>query len=270
MVRTLFSTYVRPHLEYAVSVWSPYSQSHIDRIERVQFRATRLIHSLKSLTYEDRLVALNLPKLEDRRIRGDAIQLYKCLTGVNIVDWMRAWQTKSDTVRTIGPASNTRHNHWLLKQKLNLKQRDKFFTNRAVDSWNSLPRAVHAAKSVNSFKNRYDGYQKAKQNRLLASTARLASNHLAPATAQVNTVNPSCLIRFWPMPTTQQDNAGEGHSGMPRTLSGLISEHQHNTTLLLFFYVIFLFISTLFYSINAYCYVPIKNVFPRTNLCKCH
>jgi len=38
---------VRPHLEYANSVWCPYKKGDIEDIEKVQKRATKLVISLK-------------------------------------------------------------------------------------------------------------------------------------------------------------------------------------------------------------------------------
>jgi len=42
---------VRPHLEYANAVWCPYKKGDIEIIEKVQKRATKLIISLKHLSY---------------------------------------------------------------------------------------------------------------------------------------------------------------------------------------------------------------------------
>jgi hypothetical protein len=51
---------VRPHLEYANSVWNPYKKKHITALENVQRRATKLIPGFKDMTYGNRLRKLKL------------------------------------------------------------------------------------------------------------------------------------------------------------------------------------------------------------------
>ena len=51
-------------------------------IEYIQRRATKLIPTLKTLTYEERLGKINLPTLVYRRARGDMIETYNILTGI--------------------------------------------------------------------------------------------------------------------------------------------------------------------------------------------
>ena len=43
-------------------------------------RATKLVITIKNLTYKDRLKRLKLPTLKYRHIRGDMIEVYKILT----------------------------------------------------------------------------------------------------------------------------------------------------------------------------------------------
>jgi ribonuclease P/MRP protein subunit RPP40 len=87
LIKSLYTTFVRPHLEFAVSVWSPHTQGDIDILEKVQRGATKLVPSLRKLDYEDRLKAMGLTKLELRRERGDMIQFYKLIHGIDDVNW---------------------------------------------------------------------------------------------------------------------------------------------------------------------------------------
>ena len=68
---------VRPHVEYANSIGSPYKKRDIEAIEKVQKRATKLVISLEKLPYRERLLQLNLHTLKYRRLRGDMIEVYK-------------------------------------------------------------------------------------------------------------------------------------------------------------------------------------------------
>jgi len=77
----LYKTLVRSHLEYANCVWSPYRQMNIEKIERVQMRATRMVQQLNNSSYEARLRRLNLPTLKYRRLRGDMIQVHNIVSG---------------------------------------------------------------------------------------------------------------------------------------------------------------------------------------------
>jgi len=70
---------LRPHIEYANSVWHPYKKKDIETIEKVQKRATKLVISVKKSTYKDRLIELNLHTLKYRRIRGDMIEVFKII-----------------------------------------------------------------------------------------------------------------------------------------------------------------------------------------------
>ena len=53
--RYLFQALVRPHLEYAEAVWSPFIKKDINTIEKVQKRATKLIPYVRNMDYTNRL-----------------------------------------------------------------------------------------------------------------------------------------------------------------------------------------------------------------------
>ena len=53
--KILYTSLVRPHVEFANQVWSPHLVKHIVMLENVQKRATKLIPDMKDLSYEERL-----------------------------------------------------------------------------------------------------------------------------------------------------------------------------------------------------------------------
>ncbi len=67
----IYSTLVRPHLEYAIQASSPYLKKDIDHLECLQRLATRMVKGCWGLFYEERLGTLSLFSLARRRLRGD-------------------------------------------------------------------------------------------------------------------------------------------------------------------------------------------------------
>ena len=109
---------------------------------------------MKHKTYKERLIALKLPSLCYRRMRGDLIEVYKIVHG--IYDPV----TTKSLLTTVSKSSITRkHNKFkLTKHRTNKNGYKYFFTNRVINLWNSLPDDIADAKSVNSFKNKIDSH----------------------------------------------------------------------------------------------------------------
>ena len=89
LMRLLFTSLVRPHLEYSNVIWHPFLQKDIQMLEKVQHRATRMVPGLAKQHYEDKLKLMNLPSLTYRRLRGDVIKVFKYMHGFYNVDCTR-------------------------------------------------------------------------------------------------------------------------------------------------------------------------------------
>jgi hypothetical protein len=152
MVR-LYKALVRPRIEYCVQAWNPYLEKDKILLERVQRRATKMIEGLGNMSYEERLRRTGLTTLEERRKRGDLIETFKMVKGLNDVDYTKFFQ--------ISAHNKTRGNSLKLEKKQcrnNIRQ--SFFSQRIIGEWNKLPEEVVAAESVNTFKNRLDKWRK--------------------------------------------------------------------------------------------------------------
>ncbi|RNA35052.1 beta-1-3-galactosyltransferase 1-like [Brachionus plicatilis] len=81
IAKLTYSTFERPHLEYAIATWNTRKKSKMSLIERVQHRATNA-SDISHLCYESRLTRLGLTNLKEGRRRGDLIQCYKIINGI--------------------------------------------------------------------------------------------------------------------------------------------------------------------------------------------
>ena len=79
----LYKSLVRPRLEYAVQFWSPHLQRDIIKIKKVQRKSSKMIPEIRNHSYSQRLKDLNLISLEQRRLRGQLIKVFKYLWGFN-------------------------------------------------------------------------------------------------------------------------------------------------------------------------------------------
>ena len=78
----LYKSLVRPHLDYANSVWSPYKKCDVEATQTVQKKGNQTSYFIKKISYTHRLVHLGLPTLKYNRLRGDMIEVF--FTQLNI------------------------------------------------------------------------------------------------------------------------------------------------------------------------------------------
>ena len=148
-MKLLYKSLVRPHLEYGATIWSPYWQKDKDKLESIQRRATKL-ESLRGFSYEKRLQKLDLPTLENRRRRGDLIQMYKMSKGFDLINLHHPPDKFSNE------RESRRHSECIRRQLTHSRHRYNFFTNRVTGDWNGLTQEIIDSTTINQFKNRID------------------------------------------------------------------------------------------------------------------
>ena len=164
IILKLYKSLVRPHLDFCSQVWRPYLQKDITLIERVQKRATRMVHGFKGLDYEVRLKKLGLTTLETRRIRADLLEVYKIMNKLEGLDENLFFERRCrvmDPVTSIASSISLRKNSCsIFKKRFRLNTGKFSFGNRVVNEWNKLPDSVILEKNINAFKGKLDIYLK--------------------------------------------------------------------------------------------------------------
>ena len=142
-----FKTYVRPLLEYASIVWSPYHINWILEIESVQRNLTKRLPGLKDVAYSERLNNSQLQSLEHRRLINDLIFCYNIVHGLSAIHFSNFFSfTSNPSSRGHSPRITTSI------PKSNLDKH--FFSYRVVQPWNSLPQSIVSSPNKTTFKSR--------------------------------------------------------------------------------------------------------------------
>ena len=149
--RILYCALVRPKLEYASSVWSPYTIKNRLLIENVQRRATKFILNYPdNMSYVDRLQKTNLRPLDFRRDISDLILLFKSKHHLITIDINKHLCTYNPGYQSRNYDENNFH--------LIIKHNQEYFQNsyfiRSAKLWNSLPTEIKKSSSLCSLKTR--------------------------------------------------------------------------------------------------------------------
>jgi hypothetical protein len=146
-----YKTYVRPLVEYATHVWSPYQINLINMLEGVQRAFTKRLPGFSNLSYEDRLTKLQLQSLEHRRLLFDLTMCFNIIHGFTALNF--------DDFFIFSKTTSTRGHQFKLVIPLDRTNLRKFFfSSRVIPIWNSLPPHCVCATSTSNFKKRISNH----------------------------------------------------------------------------------------------------------------
>ena len=136
-IHKFYKALIRPILETCSPAWSPWLKKDKDLLCDVQERCQKLCGE-------------PLESLESRRDRADLCEVYKILNGNYKID--------KDSYFQISDNSTRGHPVKLFKPRCRTELRRNFFSHRVVDMWNSLPRHIVMAPSIEAFRERLRQY----------------------------------------------------------------------------------------------------------------
>ena len=140
---------VRSKLEYGAAIWDPYTKHNIDKIEKIQRRASRFV----TRTYEQKasvtelLDKLKWDTLEKRRKNQRLSLLYKIHNNTLTVPSENYLVFNNSTTR-----QGQKNNFRILRSNTEI-HRQSYFP-RTVKDWNALPQDVKECNTLTAFKER--------------------------------------------------------------------------------------------------------------------
>ena len=142
----VFTTHIRPQLEYGSCLWNMGFVGDIQLIERIQRRWTKAVNGFGNLDYGRRLKELDLYSAYGRLLRADLVQVWKMFNGESPINPLNLFE----------PCQNqaTRGHKYKLqvcRARLDIKKR--FFSHRIVSRWNALSAEAVEATSIKTFKS---------------------------------------------------------------------------------------------------------------------
>ena len=117
----------------------------------MQRRATKLIPSISTFSYETRLNHLQLHSLYCRRQRSNLIEAYKIINNLCHI-------TPDKIFTKLSESSTRGHTLKLFKPRAKTAIRQHFFNVTVINHWNNLPQDITSAKSISSFKSKLDNH----------------------------------------------------------------------------------------------------------------
>ena len=143
----VYSTFIRPIVEYAATSWDPHTQRNINKLEQVQRSAARFVMGdfERSSSVTAMLDHLKWPSLQERRFQSRLLLMYKIRHHLVDIHW-QSYLTQLST-STRGHSSR-----FTIPHSSTTVYASSFFP-RTIRDWNNLPVDPAAYPSFIAFKS---------------------------------------------------------------------------------------------------------------------
>ena len=141
----LLNSFVHPNFNCCPFVWHFCSSKSLNKIEKIQERVLRLLHSDFTGDYSELLNKSGNPSMGVKRLRTLALEIFKTLNNLNL-DYMKEifFKTTNVTHRPIDMKVN---------QNSSTKHGQKILKSLGPHIWNSLPIKIKEETNYEKFKN---------------------------------------------------------------------------------------------------------------------
>eukprot|EP00116_Pleurobrachia_bachei_P000518 sb/3460780/ len=148
----LYKAYVRPHIEYCSSLWSPHLIGEIERLEAIQRSFTHTLEGCNNLDYWDRLKFLGLWSLQRRRDRFKILTMWKIWRGLlpnhSNITFRNSPRLGPSAERPLGKASLKSVNTMIYNS----------FTSSAIALFNAMPAHMKTQETLAGAKSALDSF----------------------------------------------------------------------------------------------------------------
>ncbi|XP_072033110.1 uncharacterized protein [Amphiura filiformis] len=141
-----YTTFIRPTVEYASSVWDTHTQRNTKKVEQVQRSSARFVIGdyNRTSSVSAMLQKLNWSSLQNRRMNSRLIMMYKIRYNLVDISWDHYLTHLSSSTR--GHSSR-----FFIPQTSSTVYTNSFFP-RTIRDWNNLPEDPAGYPSLDAFK----------------------------------------------------------------------------------------------------------------------
>ncbi len=149
----LYSSLVRPHLDYTSAAWDPYTDKNINDLEKVQNAAARFVTNTYGKDTSVSALKNNLgwPLLQERRRKNRISCYYKILNNHLDIDQTKYISPKTERTRR-------GHNNQFQIQRTRTDVYANSFFIRTTKDWNKLPPSLISINKASDFKTALDDF----------------------------------------------------------------------------------------------------------------